>query len=498
MLLGEIPRDGLIINIYRLETKTYLIHNFMARTKIREAFGQYNSEQDLVYQQQNHLLSNIRSKAPGMWSSNVFELSRNFTSVVFLALNTLAEQASNCDIKIEERLLDGYKELNWTEPVSQFLEKPNPLDSFGDIIYQIIQQGGLTGTTLIWMPKINNAIPQEMYVMPTALMLPQPRSDQFPNGYYLYQQYGVNGMVYQNSSGTLISADDIIRIKYQQHPLLRWEGYSVLSALAPELDTLFAMNVARRQTQLTEMDPKFALEFDSKLIDPKSIDLKRYRESIQAVYGGPLGDKLPSLPLGVSLKKIKDQPNEMDWLGGMNQLWSFCMASFGVPKSVAGLQEDVNYATLYASLKQFYIGKLNPLLAKIARHYNREIVHPYYGKELFLRLEGKEITDEEMLYKKIQVAGEFALIRRNEARKALGFDKVEGPDGEEFISKLTQRVSEQGGTFNQQTGEANRPTNSQGQGSQPARKSLKERGDWLEGILDNHKVRGDVFSANGH
>jgi hypothetical protein len=138
-----------------------------------------------------YLLGALRSRAPGQWSSNVLTLTQNFTSSIFLAVNTMSNQMASTEMKIMERTGDvqaGDVQLEHTEPAVRFFEEPNDEDSWGAFSYSISQQMGLTGMSLIWLPQLDeNETPSEMYVLPTASCLPWPPSPVYPHGSYLVQ-----------------------------------------------------------------------------------------------------------------------------------------------------------------------------------------------------------------------------------------------------------------------------------------------------------------------
>lgn len=138
-----------------------------------------------------YLLGALRSKAPGAWADNKLTLTQNFSSAAYLAINTISKQLSSSEMKIMERTGDvqsGDVQLEFSEPSVQFFENPNNEDSWGGLSYSAGQQLGLTGTTLVWNPTLDeNEPPSEMYILPTASCLPWPPSPVYPHGSYLVQ-----------------------------------------------------------------------------------------------------------------------------------------------------------------------------------------------------------------------------------------------------------------------------------------------------------------------
>lgn len=103
-----------------------------------------------------YLLGALRSRAPGMYSANVMELARHFTSGIFLAVNTQCNQAAAAEKKVMEKTHDtkiGDIELTYDEPACKLLDEPNTDDDWPDVMYSLTQQIGLTGMALLWAPR---------------------------------------------------------------------------------------------------------------------------------------------------------------------------------------------------------------------------------------------------------------------------------------------------------------------------------------------------------
>jgi phage portal protein BeeE len=446
-----------------------------------------------------HLLAALRSNAPGQWSQNPLEQARHFTSAVFLAINTLAKQAENAEVKVlvrDDNPDNGFEELPYSDPVCRLLEDPNPEDNAGDLWYQITQQLSLTGMSLVWAPRDNPLnVPSELYVIPTATALPQPPSPDYPEGSYLvqpYYPYGGYALLpgYQSAAGARIPADQVVRIK-NHHPLLRYDGYAVLTALSLQIDTVEAIDRARWSAQQKGIDPTIAMTFDPNVFDPDEADLTRLRAQLEALYAGPHNaGKILFNPFGSTVSKLSNTPMEMSWQEGWAQLVDFVLASYDVPKSVAGLQESVSYATLYSSLRQFYLLSLNPLLNKIAGRFNKHLIRPYFGPDLVLQLRGQKIDDENI--EELRFANDLkAGVRTvNERRKYLGLDPK--PWGEErawgtnepqdLPAKTTEPVSDP----DERAVDSTRPANPLAAGSLGPRKSLLD-------ALEKHKTNGTVM-----
>lgn len=466
-----------------------------------------------------YLLGALRSRAPGQHSSNTQVLANQLTSGIFLAINTQQKQVEISEWKIMEKTHDkkvGDKELDENDPCVQFFQDPNNEDEWVDVASGDCQQLGLTGMALNWIPKLHEKhLPDEMYMVPTATALPWPPSPVYPHGSYLIQPYYPYGPFstipsYQSAAGARIPAEQIVRIK-NIHPLLRYDGYAVLTAIQRHVDTVNMIDFARWSVQQRGIDPTVAMTFDPALFNPQTTDLVRIRKQIEAVAAGPANaGKILFNPLGGTISKISNTPSEMAWKEGWEQLMSFELACFGTPKAVAGLNDDTSYANLYASLKQSNILTMAPLLGRICRPMNKQVVRPWFGKDLYLKMEPQRIDDRDLLEKQLQTDLQAKIRRKNEWRVLRGLPPIEGPEGDEWVGPgpLEQKpgmdamASQQQPLASTKIGDKDesrlqmhrdeiqgKPTNAtDGRGSLGSRKSYDA--DRLADILDRAKVNG--------
>lgn len=371
--------------------------------------------------------------------------------------------------------------------------------------------------------------PSEMYVIPTATCLPWPPSPVYPHGSYLIQPFYPHGMFstipsYQSAAGARIPGEQIIRIK-NQHPFLRYDGYAVLTAMSRQVDTIEGIDLARWAVQQSGVDPTIAIEWDPELVNPQTTDLARLRQQMEAVYAGPKNaGKIMFSPFGGKVTKLSTSPSEMAWTEGFDQLLSFILAAFGTPKSVAGMSDDTSYATLFASLKQYYILSLCPLLRKISGKITKHVLREFFGDLLYLTLTPERIDDRDLLEKQLSLDLQAGIRRKNEWRKLRDLPPIPGPEGEEWVTAggkggegeqgnpLAAMIGKPNGKPREKPGgmdnepeelreeegrmDQDRPRNEAGRGALGPRKSMSA--NRLADVLDRAKVNGTAHAINGY
>jgi len=390
------------------------------------------------------LLEALRSDAPGAWSDNRFEQTRHFVGITYVALRVICEMCAMSDIKVyylDRNHPDGRHQAPHDDPLVELLENPNPDDTGADLLYHAGLQLGLTGTNLDWAVPNYWGQPVELYPISTALAIPLPSAGpQYPHGAYRIQPlypYGPFSSIPTPStgSGAIIPAEQFIKVK-NPHPLLRYDGYSPLTAVRLQEDTVEAIDRGRFYTQFRGVDPTAVMEFDADVINPKPEDIDRLRAQFEALFSGPenVARLLLCMP-GTHLKPYSQVPKDMAWQEGWSQLTSFMLSAWGVTKSVAGMSEDVSYATLYASLKQFHHFTLLPLLKRIAKQWTKHLASRFKsgGYKRIIEIEAPRIDDEELLLKRMQAALAAQCLTVDEYRVELGFKPTTEPWGKDRL-----------------------------------------------------------------
>lgn len=414
----------------------------MSRQRLTNVIGKAGAAPTLQMPRQlnelQHLLVSLRTRGPGPWTVNVMELARHFTSAVYIAVNTLGTHASRSTFHIYERTTDrsvpnGETQLPWDDPIHELFEEPNPEDTHADVLYQETQQLCLTGMSLTWVVPGAHGWPAEFYNLPTANLWPVPpgvyNGRDFPRGAYRAIPYSYGMMSpppYATAAGALIPAEQVMRLK-NHHPYLRYDAYAVLTAMGHHVDTFEAIGTSRAATMRQGAEQQLQLESNSP--DATDIDeegIKRLRKQLEAVYAGPENaGKVLIAPPKWKFGRLSTTPADMAWTEGFAQLLDFVLASFGVPKAVAGLQDSSSYATLYASLRAFGYFSLGPLVSRIAERRNKDIIRPTWGRQYGIRIKPPEFRDEQLEVNQLANDLKCGALKLKEYRAKRGYDALD-------------------------------------------------------------------------
>ncbi len=416
------------------------------RVRTRYSTSNFSNEESF-----KRLLQAVRSMAPGGWSDDRWEQSRHFVGMAYIAIHRQCEQMAQADFKVyrkDRKHRDGKVEVEQDHPLVQLLAKPNDEDSFGDLMYQMNLQMDLTGMALTWMVPNLLGKPMELYSIPTSTAIPQPAvNPDFPDGFWRIQPIYPYGPFSSYPSpttavGAPIPAQWMIRCKYP-HPILRYDGYSPLTALRLHMDELEMIDRSRFYSMRSSINPNAVLQMEGlEAAEPlPEHEVERIREQFEEDHQGPdkHGTLLVSTP-GSRLEPWGAAPKDMEYQSGWDQLTAFVLAGFGITKPAAGITEDSAYATLFATLKQLNVLTLDPKCRRIANQLTRRLA-PYFndGDDLVIEIETQRIDDHEIEFQRWDKLAQHKCVTVNEFRRAMDVDETEEEWGEERIGDQPQQ-----------------------------------------------------------
>lgn len=412
------------------------------------------------------LLEAMRSLSPGGWTDDRWEQSKRFVDIVYVAIHRQNELLTQAEFQVfeeDENAPEGKipARSSGARELIELLKKPNKEDGFGDLLSNWNLQMDLTGSALTWM--VPNALgkPYELYPIPTAMAIPQPvLNPEFPNGFYRIQPlypYGPFSSYPTPSSsvGAPIPAEWMMKFKYP-HPLLRYEGYSPLTALRLPLDTISAIDRSRGYKMRRGINPDAVLSFEDSETqqDLPDSEIDRLVAMYENDHQGPENHgRLLIPPKGGKFEEWGTAPKDMDWQAGWEQLTSFALSAMGITKPAAGMVEDSAYATLFASLKQLYWLTLDPKVSRIARKLTRFLA-PFFGDNLIIEIRCKRIDDHEIKFGRVDRAMQAKCVTKNEVRQELDWPATKEEWGEEIAG---QEEQQQQGMPGQEQGSNNNP-----------------------------------------
>ncbi len=404
----------------------------------------------------SRLVQALRSMAPGGWSDDRWEQTKHWEGIQYIAGHRICELLYQGEFQVfkkDENNPDGKRPVSKRKDpeaykLAELLEKPNPQDSFGDMMYRWFQQMTLTGKALTWMVPNKLGTPYELYPIPTAIAIPQAAiNPEFPDGYYRIQPVYPYGPFSSyptpsTSVGAPIPAQWMMDFKYP-HPLLRYDGYAPMTALRLHIDELTMMDRSRHYAMRRQIRPSAKLTFkeleNAEQLPEAEID--RLIAQIENAFQGPENaGALFVAPPGSDLEEWGTSPREMDYASSWDQLVNFIMGGLGITKPAAGMVEDSSYSTLFATLKQLYWLSIDPCCSRFAHGLTRHLA-PFFGDDLVIEIRAKRLDDHDIAFQKISKLGELVGKPKSMIRVCLKL--LDMPLDEELIKELSEAGQEQ-------------------------------------------------------
>lgn len=457
--------------------------------------------------------------APGMWASNHFEELQHCSGWNFVAAHALALQFAGATVKAYrkrriksrrddelssdpidalkarlERLINPRSKalapehqaqspkerlpLDDEHPLVRLMRKPNPDQSGAQFRYQIAQQLALTGGALVWVLRDKHdrydprGTPRELYVIPTGLAYPQPPSAQFPNGWFRVlplASYGLNldpeGFGPPGAMGNLlanggpIDKRDVRSIGWP-HPLFVGDWLSALSAGALQTDLAEEIDRAIVARFRNEGRPGLVFGWESVEIWGKisAEEKEAFRADVRARNAGThnTGNDL-MLPPGMKADSHDANPREMDFTGSKPIARNDVLAMHQTPPTVAGINEAVSYAGLFASLKQYIALKVQPNLDMTFEELGEELC-PAFGPGHSMEAEARSTDDPTLHAQKLDRLETRGLATIDEARAMEGLGPHPDPEYGKLPAGTTwqswQQVKQQAEQAKQQAEQA--------------------------------------------
>jgi phage portal protein BeeE len=408
------------------------------------------------------LIQAMRSRSPGGWSDNRWEQTQHFKGITYVGIDRVSKQFLMSEFKLYMRdptHVDGKRLITPDDPplnekcmqlgikpydLIRLLQRPNRQDSWGAMMYRWSQQLRLTGTALTWMLPNAFGIPMEMYCIPTSIAIPQPAiNPDYPDGYYRIQPIYPYGPFSSyptpaTAVGAPIPAQWMLRFQYP-HPLLRYDGYSPLTAMNLHIDEVEMMDRSRFYKMKSTVNPTAVLNM-SRVEGMENLpqeEIDRIHVEWEQYQGPENAGKLIVGAPGATLDEFGTRPVDMDYVESWDQLTSFVLGGgFGISKPAAGMVEAASYANLFSTLKQLVLLTLDPDFALISEYLTQDLC-PFFGDGLFLEIKSRRIDDHEIIFEKIQSGQAAKCITKNQVLKMLEMETTAEPWGMDFAGDPT-------------------------------------------------------------
>jgi 2'-5' RNA ligase len=336
--------------------------------------------------------------------------------------------------------------LEQEHPLVRLLHRPNPHQSGGSFRWEQIQQMRLHGSCLVLnRPNVARTRTVERYVIPMALVTPiRPGSRRsMPRGGLIVNPNAWRAFVGTNAGGTdawsglqqfvnvEIPAEMLSIVKYP-HPYYKGDGSSPTNAAAPWIDTSSVIDTNREK--FYREGPSGKMLITSGEEDVRRIADLEDRLSRNLSQDGP---RVTVVGNG-SAVATKLTADEMDYVGGHDQMRDATLAVHGVSKGMVGLQEGMTYGSLAASILASTMLSVQPDMDLIADEETISIACEY-GEGVCIEYEVPAVNDPELEESRLQADSKIGVMTVGEYRQKRG-EPLFGTEYDNYILTATGPV----------------------------------------------------------
>ncbi len=316
----------------------------------------------MLHQKSSATAGMVSLHMPGqaVWTPRDYAgLSRNGYGrnvIAFRCIRMLAEAAASVPLTLKEagHNLSGH-------PVLSLLRKPNPDQSQGDFIQDIIGYLQTAGNAYIEAVRIGGEI-RELHVLRPDRMKVRLDAQGWPSAY----EYSVGGrkLIFSEADDGFMP---ILHIK-TFHPLNDHYGMSPLEVAADGVDIHNAANAWNKSLLDNAARPSGALVYKGADggggLTGEQFD--RLKSELQETYQGQRNAGRPMvLDGGLDWKQMSLSPADMDFINTKNTAARDIALAFGVPPMLLGIPGDNTYANYREANLAFWRQTVLPLLSRV-------------------------------------------------------------------------------------------------------------------------------------
>lgn len=304
-----------------------------------------------------------------------------------------------------------------SHPILDVLERPNPWQTSREFSHAVFQSMEITGNAFVFQ-----VVTREGPIVERYRLLPQwvtviPSETDFIAG-YLYGR--------DTRDQEIFAEDEVVHFRHWPHPSNPFYGWGPLQRATRSVDIYSAAQQNELATWQNGARPDFIFEAPAQMTED---EIRVARRKIEAQMAGPRNRG--RFLITSSLKSIPMQftPRDMEYLAGKQDLKRTIFAAFGVPESLAELN-DANLASSKTGHVQYMRLTILPRLCTRAEIETENVI-PAFGVEpgdLWFAYDNPVPDDEAALVSKATAFVGAGLWSINEARAEDGYEPIQDGD----------------------------------------------------------------------
>lgn len=292
----------------------------------------------------------------------------NASAIVYACIEKRAKLVASVPWVVEVKRGDDWERQD-NHPLALLIARPNPSESWYEIIYGAMQQLDLSGDAMVSEIKAGSrGLPRELWLLPSKWMKIKPGSERLID-YYEYD----NGITRR------IEPEDMCHLTFP-NPDSPYFGQPTLKAagLATDVDREAAIwnKVSLQNRGASEIHIKVP---DGTTADQVDFIKQKYKEK----QSGPVNAREPLVTSG-DVVNLGQTAIELDFVNSRRAVWTEICAVFGLSLANLGMTESVNLANAQAMDKALWQNTIIPLLELFERQLNHQLASEF-GTDVRMR-----------------------------------------------------------------------------------------------------------------
>lgn len=338
------------------------------------------------------------------WQTSKYDLIRGMTDWAYMAINVVSQNVATSKWRIVKRT-DHTGEIQEGHPVYEFIDYPNPEQTWTDVLWLTAAYLSSVGSAYWWMAK-DGSYPNLQVLSPDAVSA--------QGGSYLYARGRMQVSIPAEEMCVFVRPSILAPDGS--------DGMSPLAAGAGIVQSYLGMRVAEWNSWQKAIIDNLIVMFKEGISEnaAKKI-LAKLDEASGANHAGKLlglGGVEGTERIGISPKDIVNPEMAADFRRSILALW-------GVNEQILGIDTTANRATSYTSQYRFVENSIKPLLLLMAAKINHRVGPWYWPGDLIYFdpvIPYPEDWERELQEdKELTAAG---IITINEVRERKGLDPV--------------------------------------------------------------------------
>jgi HK97 family phage portal protein len=364
-------------------------------------------------------------------------------AIVYRCVNEISKGASAVPyvLKAGDQIIEQH-------PLIDLLNRPNPLQSYSEFFNSLFGYVLLSGNAYILKVGSDLGSPKELHQLRPDRINIKGSGNPIPEKY----EYKVNGRV--QTTYEVDQENGFSELKHVKlwNPLDDYYGLSPMSAAAVEVDQ-FNMSSKHNVNLLQNgARPSGAVIFKPQDDAGFAVNLSESQRQqlltdLNNRFSGAGNAGRPMLLEGdFDWKEMGLSPKDMDFHRLKNMATTDIALCFGVPSQLVGVPDSQTYSNVAEARLALYEETIIPHLRKMASDLNEWLV-PMFDDRLTLEFDIDSIPAlaerKKKTYENVTSAVREGIMTRNEARKIIGLETVEGAD-DLYVSANLFPISDEG------------------------------------------------------